>query len=69
MEAPATHEYDKPVREIQMGEPVLMGSLLTAAQMWATLNPRASEHTREYLAALVRLELMAGVMEVPAPQR
>lgn len=69
MEAPATHEYDQPVREIPMGEPVLMGSLLTAARTWAILNPRASAHTREYLAALVRLELMGGVMEVPAPQR
>lgn len=69
MEAPAAHEYDLPVREIPMGEPVLIGSLLTAAQTWATLNPRASTVTREYLAALVRVELMGGVMEVPAPQR
>ncbi len=47
----------------------LIGAILTAAQTWASLNPRASMHTREYLAALVRVELMGGVMEVPAPQR
>lgn len=69
MEAPTEHAYDQPVRLIEPTEPVLIGSLLTTAQTWATLNPRASAHTREYLAALVRVELMGGVMEVPAPQR
>ncbi|GAA4475510.1 hypothetical protein [Gluconacetobacter asukensis] len=69
MEAPAAHEYDLPVREIPMGEPVLRDSLTEIARLWAALNPRASMHTREYLAALVHVELMGGVMELPASQR
>lgn len=38
----------------------LPAAMLTAAQTWATINPRASMQTREYLAELVRVELMGG---------
>lgn len=65
MEAPTEHAYDQPVRLIEPTEPVLIGALLTAAQTWATLNPRASTITREYLAALVRVELMAASWRCP----
>lgn len=60
MEAEELHAYDRPARVIGLGEPTLMDTLLTAAQTWATLHPAASGEVREYLAALVRVELLGG---------